>query len=53
MKGENLDRLCKSDVEESETIGEVWRWFTDGIKCRKMLRGDEFDRTADFTWRIN
>ena len=51
--GENSDRSCKSDVEESETIGEIRRWSTDGIRFRKMLRGGEFDTTADFTWRIS
>ena len=52
-KGKNLDRSCKSDVEESETIGEVWRWFMDSIRFRKMLCGGEFDTTTNFTWRIS
>ena len=30
--GKSLDRSCKSDVEESETIGEIRRWCTDDIR---------------------
>ena len=42
-----IDRV-KVTWRESETIGEIRRWYTDDIRFRKMLRRGGFDTIADF-----